>query len=213
MEIGSQLKNARIKIGMTQEKVAEEVGVSRQTISNWENSRSFPDIVSVIRLSTLYSVSLDELLKEDKKMIEYLAESTNEVKHRQKLSKLIQVISYLLIWALSIIVFWLGGGSDAMGYSLVVFYLVLPITTLIISVFIGKDDGWANYKWLMLLFFGFMYMLACYATFSLANSTTFDHLNIPDLTDIVPGILCPAVGMAAGTVIRSVKGRAAKLSK
>ncbi len=58
----------------------------------------------------------------------------------QKLSKLIQV-NQSRIWALSIIVFWLGGGSDAMGYSLVVFYLVLPITTLIISVFIGKDDG------------------------------------------------------------------------
>ena len=67
MEIGSRLKNARSEHGLTQEQVAEELGVSRQSISNWENNRSYPDIVSVIKLSDLYSISLDELLKEDKK--------------------------------------------------------------------------------------------------------------------------------------------------
>lgn len=60
MEIGNRLKNARKKIGMTQEQVAEKIGVSRQTISNWENNKSYPDIVSVISLSDLYSDSLDE---------------------------------------------------------------------------------------------------------------------------------------------------------
>ncbi|MCH5206164.1 MAG: helix-turn-helix transcriptional regulator, partial [Oscillospiraceae bacterium] len=68
MEIGNRLKNARVEIGLTQEKVAEEIGVSRQTVSNWENGKFYPDIVSVIKLSDLYSVSLDELLKEDKNM-------------------------------------------------------------------------------------------------------------------------------------------------
>ena len=55
MEIGKKLKDARIKSGMTQEAVAEEIQVSRQTISNWENEKSYPDIVSVIHLSDLYS--------------------------------------------------------------------------------------------------------------------------------------------------------------
>lgn len=205
MEIGSKLKSTRTKMGMTQEKVADEIGVSRQTISNWENNRSFPDIVSVISLSNLYSVSLDELLKEDKEMIKYLNESTNEVKSRQKFSKLIQVMSYLLIWAMAIIVFWIGGRTDAMGYSLVVFYLVLPVSTLVISIFIGKDSGWANYKWIMLLFFGFMYMLASYATFSLANTIAFGNLNTPDITNSLPGILCSAAGMIIGTIINVIK--------
>lgn len=40
MEIGSKLKNARTKAGLTQEKVAEEISVSRQTVSNWENEVS-----------------------------------------------------------------------------------------------------------------------------------------------------------------------------
>ena len=48
---------------MTQEQVAGLLEVSRQTISNWENAKSYPDIVSVIKLSECYDVSLDYLLK------------------------------------------------------------------------------------------------------------------------------------------------------
>ena len=62
MEIGKKLKNARIEAGLTQEKAAEKIDVSRQTISNWENEKSYPDIISVIELSNLYSISLDDLL-------------------------------------------------------------------------------------------------------------------------------------------------------
>ena len=63
MEIGKKLKDARTKSGFTQETVAEKINVSRQTISNWENEKSYPDIISVIELSSLYSISLDDLLK------------------------------------------------------------------------------------------------------------------------------------------------------
>ena len=87
MEIGKKLKNARIEAGLTQEKAAEKIDVSRQTISNWENEKSYPDIISVIALSDLYSVSLDELLKGDQKMAEHLEESTNVVKSNKKLTK------------------------------------------------------------------------------------------------------------------------------
>ena len=77
MEIGKQLKNARMHSGLTQENVAEKIHVSRQTISNWENEKSYPDIINVIELSSLYSISLDDLLKGE--------ESTNIVKSNKKL--------------------------------------------------------------------------------------------------------------------------------
>jgi transcriptional regulator with XRE-family HTH domain len=207
MNIGQKLKNTRLTAGLTQESVAGKIGVSRQTISNWENDKSYPDIVNVIALSNLYSISLDELLKEDLKMVEYLQESTDVVKSRQKLSKLILVITYLVIWVLSIVVFWLGGNQDAMGYSLVVFYFVLPISILIISVFIGKGDGWTNVKWLMLLFFGIMNMLAPYFTFSLSNMIAFDKFNMPDTTGFLSGIICAAIGIAVGSIVKAVAER------
>ena len=63
MDVGSKIKQARLETKMTQEYAAQELGVSRQTISNWENGKTYPDIVSVIRMSELYQVSLDHLLK------------------------------------------------------------------------------------------------------------------------------------------------------
>lgn len=85
MEIGKKLKAARQNSGLTQEQAAERLFVSRQTISNWENEKTYPDIVSVVKLSDLYSISLDELLKGDTKMLEHLEESTDIVKSNQKL--------------------------------------------------------------------------------------------------------------------------------
>lgn len=95
MEIGAKLKDARMRAGMTQEKVAEEIRVTRQTISNWENEKSFPDIVSVIRLSSLYGISLDQLLKGDEEMMEHLEKTTNIVKSNQKL--IIAIIANVLL--------------------------------------------------------------------------------------------------------------------
>ena len=97
MEIGKKLRNARTRSGFTQEKAAEEIGVARQTISNWENEKSYPDIVSVIRLSTLYSVSLDELLKGDEEMIDHLEESTNIENSNKKLIAAVAANMILLI--------------------------------------------------------------------------------------------------------------------
>lgn len=85
MEIGNKLKKSRLESKLTQENVAEEIQVSRQTISNWENEKSYPDIISVIKLSDLYNVSLDELLKGDSEMIKHLDESTNIVSSNKKL--------------------------------------------------------------------------------------------------------------------------------
>ena len=92
MEIGVKLKEARIKSGLTQENVAEKIQVSRQTISNWENEKSFPDIVNVIKLSDLYNISLDQLLKGDEAMIEHLEKSTNIVKSNEKLLMILFIL-------------------------------------------------------------------------------------------------------------------------
>ena len=104
MEIGKKLKSARVQSGMTQENVAERINVSRQTISNWENEKSYPDIISVIELSNLYSISLDVLLKGDEKMIEHLEETTNVVKSNQKMIWAVIVIVAALLITLSMFI-------------------------------------------------------------------------------------------------------------
>ena len=85
MEIGQKLKEARIRAGLTQENVAEKIHVSRQTVSNWENEKSYPDIAVVIELAGLYSLSLDDLLKGDEKMLEKIEKDTNTVKTSRRM--------------------------------------------------------------------------------------------------------------------------------
>ncbi|KAF1301889.1 MULTISPECIES: helix-turn-helix domain-containing protein [Enterococcus] len=132
MEIGAKLKEARKQAGLTQEKVAENIQVSRQTISNWENEKSFPDIVSVIKLSNLYSVSLDNLLKGDQEMMDHLEKSTNIVKSNQKL-----IVAFLINVALLLSFVFFNGlilqnnylifGSSAIGIisTCILFYQII----------------------------------------------------------------------------------------
>lgn len=81
MEIGERLKQARATSEMTQAQVAQELHVTRTTISNWENGRSYPDIASLLTLSNLYRLSLDTLIKEDVQMIDDLKRKEQERRH------------------------------------------------------------------------------------------------------------------------------------
>ena len=65
MSLGSNLYQARKKAGLSQEGVAERLGVSRQTISKWETDETLPDIRQSKRLAVLYGLSLDELITFD----------------------------------------------------------------------------------------------------------------------------------------------------
>lgn len=72
MRFGERLKQARLAKHLTQKAVAEQLHVSRQTISSWETENSYPDIDSLLRLSDFYELSLDTLLREDSGMTDYL---------------------------------------------------------------------------------------------------------------------------------------------
>ncbi len=65
MEVSSQIKKYRSNMGISQEELAEKVYVSRQTVSNWETGKNYPDIHSLLLFSSLFNVSLDELIKGD----------------------------------------------------------------------------------------------------------------------------------------------------
>ena len=80
MSLGSSLYHARKKSGLSQENVAEKLGVSRQTISKWETDETLPDIRQSKRLATLYHITLDELIQfdADEKEIQQMIDSVSE---------------------------------------------------------------------------------------------------------------------------------------
>lgn len=80
MSLGNSLFNARKKSGLSQEEVAEKLGVTRQTISKWETDETIPDIRQSKKLAVMYHLTLDELIDfdADVKEIEEVIEKTSE---------------------------------------------------------------------------------------------------------------------------------------
>lgn len=69
MEIGNQIRKYRTNLNLSQDELADKIYVTRQTISNWENNRNYPDIRSLVLLSNVFGVSLDILVKGDLKQM------------------------------------------------------------------------------------------------------------------------------------------------
>lgn len=209
MEIGSKIKKSRIDAKLTQEQAAEALGISRQTISNWENEKSYPDIVSVLKMSDLYGVSLDYLLKGDSPMknyLDYIEESTNVVKSKVKLSKLILILSYLVIWAFNIMVSWFFSAeiiSEAQAGAFQ--WLVLPVATIVISLLIEKNDFWGKRKWFAPIGFGLMFLLSIYASYGMRENSIFNQIDLQTITLFFIGAIASVIGIVLGYAFFTVE--------
>lgn len=116
-------------------------------------------------------------------------------------SPLFWLLPYVLVWLVCVLMFWLGAGSDAMGYSILVLYLILPVCAILFSVPIGRSCG-RRIRLLAPFFFGFLYMLAPYATFSLANTAAFRTYHSLKPGGLLAGAACSAAGMLLGAAVR-----------
>lgn len=70
MDISNQIKTRREAMGLSQEQLAEKLYVSRQTISNWERDKTYPDVQSLLMLSILFGTSIDTFVKGDVTVME-----------------------------------------------------------------------------------------------------------------------------------------------
>lgn len=84
MKIGRQIRKHRLELHLSQEELAERVYVTRQTVSNWENDKSYPDINSLVLLSTVFNISLDILVKGDLKEMEEKIKSEDVTKMKRE---------------------------------------------------------------------------------------------------------------------------------
>lgn len=145
--------------------------------------------------------------------IDYWNESTNAAKGKP--SKLALIASYLVIWIAAIVVFWafaITYAESAMGYSLMFLWIILPATTLVVSFLIGRNDYWGRGKWVFSIGFGVMYMLAEYATFSMANNLAFGKVNMPEASMVPAGAAISLVGMALGYLVFVIRRRSQRRS-
>lgn len=96
--IGEILKEHRKNLNLTQQQVADQLHVSRQTISNWETGKSLPDVSMLIEISMLFDLSLDYLIKGDEQLMK-------KIKEESDLNQLISKGIFLLIICLAAALF------------------------------------------------------------------------------------------------------------
>ena len=96
MNLGSQIKKYRGELSISQDELAEKVFVSRQTVSNWENDKTYQDIKSLLLLSEVFRVSLDQLVKGDLEIMKKEI-STQELTNFQKDAAIMTVFYVLML--------------------------------------------------------------------------------------------------------------------
>lgn len=96
MNLGSQIKKYRSELSLSQDELAEKIFVSRQSISNWENDKTYPDIKSLVLLSEVFHVSLDQLIKGDLEIMKKEI-NTQELADFQKDTAIMTVFYVLML--------------------------------------------------------------------------------------------------------------------
>ena len=140
MYISKRLKELRTASGFSQEKLAELLDVSRQTISSWENERSYPDVHNLIMLCDIYSVSLDDLMKGD---IETMKKSPQDAIQLIQ-SGLVMIIGLLI--AVTGLIITLNGGSTLWGYGLMMIGAALACFFAFYADYLKRKNKIQTYK-------------------------------------------------------------------
>lgn len=130
MELGKQIKKYRSELMLSQETLAEKVYVSRQTISNWETDKSYPDVNSLVLLSEVFQISLDQLIKGD---IAFMKEQI-KMEDRKEFEKLTQVFGILFV---SVVVTPIPL-IHFLSYAGIGIWIVLAVLAFYVSILIEK---------------------------------------------------------------------------
>ncbi|HES8071185.1 TPA: helix-turn-helix transcriptional regulator [Streptococcus pyogenes] len=112
MEIGQQMIRYRKQQALSQEELVEKVYVSRQSISNWENDKTYPDIHSLLLLSQIFQVSLDQLIKGDIEKMKYTITQVDKKNFKRDTKVMVTLMILLMISSYPLVYFleWLGLG-------------------------------------------------------------------------------------------------------
>ncbi|HCZ39889.1 helix-turn-helix domain-containing protein [Brochothrix thermosphacta] len=94
---GEKLKMLREQTDITQEEVSQKLNVTRQSVSNWENNKNYPDLTTLVTLSQLYNISLDDLLKDENNVVKSMKTELNSYRSSELIKLIIfSVLAFLL---------------------------------------------------------------------------------------------------------------------
>ena len=126
MELGKHIRKYRTEANISQEELADRVFVSRQTISNWENNKSYPDIKSLVLMSEIFHVSLDQLIKGDLEKMKQEIDAQEYTKFQKDSNIFAGLFIALLILPIPLaeLFGWFGIAVYAMVFTIAMVYAI-----------------------------------------------------------------------------------------
>lgn len=110
MRVGDEILKIRKAKGMTQEEFSKLFNVTRQTVSNWENKKSYPDLQTLVDISDKFDISLDVLLKGDNEILKNYSE---QIKHSKILKNIIKCIGISVVLLIVLFITLVGVWRNA----------------------------------------------------------------------------------------------------
>lgn len=144
MSLGETIYKLRTEKNLSQGDLAEKLEVSRQSVSKWENNSTVPDLEKIVKLSKLFEVSLDELVKGEVRPAEEQKEVQKEVQEAFPPRKIIGTILFGMAFLLTVIFLALGGGI--IGLILAIPFLLCGTICFICKKNVGLWCTWAVYS-------------------------------------------------------------------
>lgn len=170
MLIGVKIKMIRETFDLTQEQLGKELHLTRQTISSWENGKSYPGITDILSISNKYNVSLDELMKEDIELIEHF----ETIDHSLNKQKILYAIAYVAN-ALFLLVSIFSNYIHVLPIYKVTALLIGMIALFVLFSTVQQPVNLYTNKWALLaIVTAFMYFLSI-AIFRGVTSTNIDE--------------------------------------
>lgn len=189
MRLGLKIKFYRTKQGFTQEQLANKLLVSRKTISSWENDRSSPDLETLSRLSSIFNITLDDLLHQD----------VTQVKN-SKIKHCIIIFLYLMVFMFTLLSYLRFFGIK----SIIIYPSFINILFSVIYLFLFND--WARFrqkKKLVLLLVSSFFFLFFNAIITIFNNYLFNSFsNSPSYNlGILFGVLITIISITTGSIV------------
>ena len=150
-QLGANIASYRKRSGMTQAKLAEQLNYSDKAVSKWERGESMPDVLTLVQLSELFDISVDELLRDPNEIpvhesgpIEHAMEAAVEKTLKRKANKrVILCLSSLLVWFVALLVFVIVSSLD-IPRSWIAFLYAIPADAI---VQLSLRSAWRDFRW------------------------------------------------------------------
>ncbi|MBQ6719017.1 MAG: helix-turn-helix domain-containing protein [Oscillospiraceae bacterium] len=168
-QIGANIASQRKRAGLTQAGLAEKLNYSDKAVSKWERGESMPDILTLIQLSELFSVTVNDLLADPNELpgnpgkLEKAMSQVSEKALRRKANKhVIQGLSTTLVWFVALLIFVVISSFD-LPNSWISFFYAVPINAIVL---LSLRSAWHDFRWnrVLISFIVWGFLVSIYTT-------------------------------------------------